>query len=751
MPEQRVQTIKIVWQGDNAKRKVVEMTRALSDADKSVEALSKAFGENATVTATVNRTQRELAAEARRVVREQERQTAELKRQQASAESYVDTLRHQVRMQSLTVDQQEQYNAQLRLGKAATASQRDEVAKLVTQLQQQRVASGRATGSMRNMRGVAQNLGWQLQDMAVQLQMGTSAFVVLSQQGSQFAAAFGPTGAIVGAMIAVGGALAGALIPQLLAAEEGVKDLRKELSDLTEQELMTLEGDLKALAVRDIEKAIVAKQKEIQSTKDLIVAEEEQFKKSQANAKKNLKSNDDRLRAISQAVIAGGDKTYQDNLLEQTALIQKQQDELEGLIQRRRRLTEGADFVSSDILGLSGITAEEIEAENKVIAREKQQIEQRNAQRKRAVEAQNLQLTKQTETINEEYKRRVTIIDNYVETVGKKDQFATEAFAVLEQWKTHKLKEESDKRQKEAEREADKIIKENARRDKSLAGIGRTVAGQDPVEQEQAKHNQTMAKLESERIKLKNKHHQDHKRINALAEAEDQRYTLALQEAEAARVQITLASVNTMESAVSNTVDLLTNGVEQIRQQTEEMTNTQKVMFFFMQSVSAAQALINGITMGTELAKSAALYDWTGVTSQAWIAAGTAIGAAQAGAIMGTTIAGTFDNGGYIPTGQVGITSEYGDELVNGVLVKGPASVTSREQTSRIMNREDRQGSGNMVNNQTFSINALGDKQIEQIVRRAAKQGAQDGYNMVKSDFVNGRGIRSDLKRSTGI
>lgn len=57
-------------------------------------------------------------------------------------------------------------------------------------------------GMMRNFGGVAM----QVQDIAVQLQMGARASTVLAQQGSQILSAFGAGGAIAGGAIAIGGA-----------------------------------------------------------------------------------------------------------------------------------------------------------------------------------------------------------------------------------------------------------------------------------------------------------------------------------------------------------------------------------------------------------------------------------------------------------------------------------------------------------------------------------------------------------------
>lgn len=49
-------------------------------------------------------------------------------------------------------------------------------------------------------------LGMQMQDVVVQLQMGTRASIVLSQQGSQILSYFGTSGAIAGGVLALGGA-----------------------------------------------------------------------------------------------------------------------------------------------------------------------------------------------------------------------------------------------------------------------------------------------------------------------------------------------------------------------------------------------------------------------------------------------------------------------------------------------------------------------------------------------------------------
>ena len=92
----------------------------------------------------------------------------------------------------------------------------------------------KATDSTRRMRGVAGQLGFQVQDIAVQLQSGTNAMIVFGQQGSQIAGAFGPGGAILGAVIAVGAAVGTMLVASFSNGTQSAKDLKAEIEGLTE-------------------------------------------------------------------------------------------------------------------------------------------------------------------------------------------------------------------------------------------------------------------------------------------------------------------------------------------------------------------------------------------------------------------------------------------------------------------------------------------------------------------------------------
>lgn len=110
--------------------------------------------------------------------------------------------------------QLEQYNrvlaeAQQRYVGATNATQQAAAAQraALASAQQYSAAQTAAATSTGQLRGALGGLGFQLQDSVVQLQMGTNALVVLAQQGSQAASAFGPAGAAIGTVIAIAAAL----------------------------------------------------------------------------------------------------------------------------------------------------------------------------------------------------------------------------------------------------------------------------------------------------------------------------------------------------------------------------------------------------------------------------------------------------------------------------------------------------------------------------------------------------------------
>ena len=134
-------------------------------------------------------------------------------------------------------------------------SQTDKVAQgMNTGFSKTAVAVKQNTGNFRAMKGAVQGLGYQVQDIAVQLQMGTNALVVFGQQGSQIAGMFGPGGAVIGAILAIGAAVGTALLPSLFESEDATKELEEaikamgEVASTTEAGVTVLSEKIQRLA-----------------------------------------------------------------------------------------------------------------------------------------------------------------------------------------------------------------------------------------------------------------------------------------------------------------------------------------------------------------------------------------------------------------------------------------------------------------------------------------------------------------------
>ena len=115
----------------------------------------------------------------------------------------------------------------------AAASAAAGVGQLGTKMTGTAKAVSQATTSMGSARSAAQQLGYQIQDISVQLQSGTNAMVVFGQQGSQIASLFGPTGAIVGAVLAVAAAIGTSLVSSAKEATQTLAELTDQVDSLT--------------------------------------------------------------------------------------------------------------------------------------------------------------------------------------------------------------------------------------------------------------------------------------------------------------------------------------------------------------------------------------------------------------------------------------------------------------------------------------------------------------------------------------
>jgi len=91
------------------------------------------------------------------------------------------------------------------------------------------------TASLRGYRSGMAQLGYQIQDIAVQVQGGQNLGIILGQQGSQIASVFGPSGVVAGAILSIGALIGTALVPRLFEADKTTEDLVEETLKYTDQ------------------------------------------------------------------------------------------------------------------------------------------------------------------------------------------------------------------------------------------------------------------------------------------------------------------------------------------------------------------------------------------------------------------------------------------------------------------------------------------------------------------------------------
>ncbi|MCL8291963.1 tail protein (tape measure) [Klebsiella oxytoca] len=120
--------------------------------------------------------------------------------------------------------------AQLRAGSKATDEEKQKIGELTGRLYDMKTGVDTGAKSHGTWKSSVQQAGYQVQDFIVQVQGGQSALVAFSQQGSQLAGAFGPGGAVIGAIIALSSVVAGALITSL----NGGNNAMDALSDAAE-------------------------------------------------------------------------------------------------------------------------------------------------------------------------------------------------------------------------------------------------------------------------------------------------------------------------------------------------------------------------------------------------------------------------------------------------------------------------------------------------------------------------------------
>lgn len=221
---------------------------------------------------------------------------------------------------------------------------------------------------------------------------------------------------------------------------------------------------------------------------------------------------------------------------------------------------------------------------------------------------------------------------------------------------------------------------------------------------------------EQEIINSYERRRQEILRATELTEIEKGELTANLAEQHKANLNyMMLSQVDTIASAMSmglgEITGMLANAGKESNFLYKAMIMAQKAaaipQMIISTEVGAAKALELGMPLGPPLSMAVRAMGYAGI-----------------GTVIGTGIAGLFDRGGMVPSGKYGIVGERGPELV-----KGPAIVTSRQQTAGMAGSR---GTGNQVNVTVHnnapvkvetSQNANGDIEmvIKEVVARAEK------------------------------
>ena len=201
-------------------------------------------------------------------------------------------------------------------------------------------------GGFRAMRGSTQQVSYQLQDIAVQAQMGTDGFRILAQQGPQLASVFGPAGAIAGAFIAFGALLAGVVYNSLTGTTKAMEELEDEANKAAEslggltaaerayQELLITEK------IEEQEEALVNLQEQLAGAERKYIdvthgqkrytESQEDFEKRQKLLSAQIEIGSQKLETL-QGVLVGTDK-------DTTNLISRLGEESEALVLNARQI-----------------------------------------------------------------------------------------------------------------------------------------------------------------------------------------------------------------------------------------------------------------------------------------------------------------------------------------------------------------------------------------------------------------------------
>ena len=457
-------------------------------------------------------------------------------------------------------------------------------------------AGKKANKMFRGMRGGTAQLGYQIQDVAVQLQGGQNALLVFGQQGSQLASIMGPGGALIGALIAVGAALATTFFAATKKATEGSDELKDSIMGLIKET-----GKYN----KEFE-AFLALQNKLQLKEDTEEFDEliEKYESGQARLKLLTRQQDE----YSQSLEVGSEAARKLglNTRDVSEAIEKQNQANIVAAARLRILKNGFDDVN-------GVTRKSVELRLNAAQRS---ISASNAELDAFIADQK----KQTRLGAESVQRRLKLANIRI-NAGHREM----AELIKADKQKDELAKNEAKRLLEVMAEEDKVFKEKQRRQGNLQQVDFFLGG--PADQLQMQADERLAVI-AESLAAKDILEQE---AAAKSKAVNDRLAQDIEMANMMQMQGTLSM---FQSSVSTMGALF-----------DQASGIGKAFYLISQTMAAAQAIISGYAASMNIVRNMTALGADPATAALMGQVAVGMGFATAGAIMGQTVAG-FEGGG---------------------------------------------------------------------------------------------------------
>ena len=566
------------------------------------------------------------------------------------------------------------------------------------------------------MRGSTQQVSYQLQDIAVQAQMGTSAFTILGQQGPQLASIFGPGGAVIGAFVAFGAILGGFVYNHLTgttkemeALEEAANKLTDDITRLTAAEqayqrvLVTEQIDEQKQALANLQKELAGASREFQLLTDstgldtlrVYTETQEEFTKRTLLLGSQISKAKEKIMQM-EGTIDSTSNTTED-------LIEGLKEEAAALGKTQRQLD-----LATTATGLAG------EANRQLINDYHDQIDaqkKNEAATKAKMDADAAAVTK-LENFNASVDNQRQLLELtgdalYLYQAQQAGATGADAQALAEKLRLNAELRETLRLQKQADAQAKRDEAQAAADAKRLAASKQ--AAQDELTQLRISGMDKLAAIDAQaQLEIENKAAQRDADLISLKEFEEAK-TLIEQQAGKDRAAIELSRAKELEDAKQQIQEMALSRASAVAGQLAGALNdaygeesaAAKSAFLLQQGLAMAQIVVSTeVAAAAAAANSAILTGLPGFLATA--AAIRTMGAISLGIVAGQTIGGLARaTGGQVRGGESYLVGERGPELLT---MGGAGRVSSNDQLKQaiggggesvqIVNNVDARGAG---------------------------------------------------------